>query len=69
MFYLGSGYNDGMIPVSSAQWGTFRGTEYGSWWSYGVDHLDMVNMNPNGVNFDVVGGYVKLVKDLKAKGY
>ncbi len=69
MFYLGSGYNDGMIPVSSAKWGTFRGTEYGSWWSYGVDHLDMVNMNPNGVNFDVVGGYVKLVKDLKAKGY
>jgi triacylglycerol lipase len=69
MWLLGAGFNDGLVPVSSAQWGTFRGVEAGYWWTYGVDHLDMVNINPKGVNFDVVGGWVKLVKDLKAKGY
>ena len=69
MWLLFAGYNDGLVPVNSAKWGTFRGTEFGSWWSYGVDHIDMVNLNPNGVSFDVIGEWVSLVQDLKNRGY
>jgi len=69
MWLLFAGYNDGLVPVNSAKWGTFRGTEFGSWWSYGVDHIDMVNLNPNGVSFDVIGEWVELVQNLKNKGY
>jgi triacylglycerol lipase len=69
MWLLWAGFNDGLVSNNSAKWGTFRGTEFGSWWSHGVDHLDMVNLNPNGVSFDVVGGYVNIVTGLKSKGY
>jgi triacylglycerol lipase len=69
MWLLLKGYSDGLVTDDSAKWGYFRGIEFGSWWSYGVDHLDMVNLNPNGVSFDVVGGYVNIVKGLKSKGY
>jgi triacylglycerol lipase len=69
MWLLFAGFNDGLVTDDSAKWGYFRGTEFGSWWSHGVDHLDMVNLNSNGVSFDVVGGYVNIVKGLKSKGY
>ncbi len=69
IFYLGGGYNDGLVPVESAKWGKYLGTQAGAWWSVGVNHLDEVNLAPNGSSFDAVSYWVKLVKDLKAKGY
>lgn len=65
---IGGGYNDGLVPEYSAQWGTFLGADFGYWWTYGIDHVDCVNVNPNGVNFDVIGTYVNFVKILKSKG-
>jgi triacylglycerol lipase len=65
---LGGGFNDGLVPLYSAKWGTFLGADFGYWWTYGLDHIDCVNINPNGVNFDVIGTYVNFAKKLKAKG-
>jgi triacylglycerol lipase len=66
---IGGGFNDGLVPEYSAKWGTYLGADFGYWWTYGIDHVDAVNINPNGVNFDVIGTYVNFVKKLKAKGY
>jgi triacylglycerol lipase len=65
---IGGGHNDGLVPEYSAKWGTYLGTDFGYWWTYGIDHVDTVNINPNGVNFDVIGTYVNFVQILKAKG-
>ncbi|MDA8141641.1 MAG: hypothetical protein M0036_23605 [Desulfobacteraceae bacterium] len=69
IYYLGGGGNDGLVPVESAKWGTYLGTQTGPWWSAGVNHLDEVNLAPNGTSFDAVGYWVKLVQNLKAKGF
>lgn len=69
IFYLGGGYNDGLVPVESAKWGTYLGTQSGPWWSVGVNHLDEVNMAPNGSAFDAVSYWVKVVQGLKSKGF
>ncbi|MGL4368070.1 MAG: alpha/beta hydrolase, partial [Spirochaetota bacterium] len=64
------GANDGVVSVNSAKWGTFRGTQSGAWWCFGVSHL-----NATGQFFGVTPGfsapdfYVSVVKDLKSKGY
>jgi len=64
------GANDGVVAESSAKWGTFRGTNSGAWWCFGVSHL-----NATGQFFGVTPGFsaadyfVGIVKDLKAKGY
>ena len=64
------GDNDGVVAVSSAKWGNFRGTESGAWWCYGVSHL-----NATGQFFGVTPGfsaadfYVNIIKELKTKGY
>ncbi|MGD0022578.1 MAG: hypothetical protein ABSC54_09785 [Smithellaceae bacterium] len=68
-FYLGGGLGDGLVQVSSAQWGTYLGTQMGPWYSQGLNHLDAVNIAPYGAKWDAVGYWVQLVKNLKAKGY
>lgn len=64
------GDNDGVVAVSSAQWGNFRGVISGAWWSGGVDHVNMVNhffgITPG---FDAPQFYVDVVADLKNRGY
>ena len=64
------GANDGLVSVESAKWGNFRGVLKGSWWSPGVDHLNLVNqlfgVTPG---FDAKGFYVDMVSDLKSRGY
>lgn len=64
------GANDGLVSVNSAKWGTFRGTEDGSWYSAGVDHLNIVGM-PFGLTpgFDRDEFYIDLVSELKGWGY
>ncbi len=64
------GDNDGLVSVSSAKWGNFRGVISGSWWSGGVDHLNIVNqffgITPG---FDAPEFYIDMVEDLKNKGF
>ncbi len=64
------GDNDGLVAVSSAKWGNFRGVISGAWWSGGVDHINMVNhffgITPG---FDAPQFYVNTVADLKKRGY
>ena len=64
------GDNDGVVPVASAKWGNFRGTNSGAWWCFGVSHL-----NATGQFFGVTPGFsapiffTDIVKDLKARGF
>ena len=64
------GANDGLVSVTSAQWGTFRGIMAGNVLCPGVDHLTAINqlfgITPG---FDALGFYTSLVSDLRAKGY
>jgi len=64
------GENDGLVSVSSAKWGNFRGVIEGAWWSGGVDHLNIVNqffgVTPG---FDAPQFYIDMVSDLKEKGF
>jgi triacylglycerol lipase len=64
------GANDGLVSVTSAQWGNFRGTEDASWYSAGCDHLNIVDQlfgfTPG---FSAADFYVSLAADLKARGY
>ena len=61
---------DGLVAVTSAKWGNFRGTIEGAWWAGGVDHLNMVNqlfgVTPG---FDSPAFFVGMVQDLKSRGY
>ena len=64
------GDNDGLVSVTSAKWGNFRGVIEGDWWSGGVDHLNIVGqlfgVTPG---FDAPDFFVGIVKDLKNRGY
>ncbi len=64
------GANDGLVSVTSAKWGVFRGVIEGDWWSGGVDHLNIVNqffgVTPG---FDAPEFYIDMVSDLKDKGF
>jgi triacylglycerol lipase len=64
------GDNDGLVSITSAKWGNYRGVQEGSWYSAGVDHLNIVDqvfgITPG---FDAPGFYVNLVSDLKSRGY
>jgi triacylglycerol lipase len=64
------GANDGLVSVSSAKWGNFRGTEDASWYSAGCDHLNMVGqlfgVTPG---FDAPEFFVDIVSELKDWGY
>jgi len=64
------GENDGLVAVSSAKWGNYRGCIEGAWWSGGVDHLNIVNqffgITPG---FDAPQFYIDVVSDLKNRGY
>ena len=65
---LGGGLGDGLVQESSAKWGNYLGLQQGPWYSKGLNHFDAVNIN-KGATWDAVGYWVKMVKDLKAKGY
>jgi triacylglycerol lipase len=68
LYYEGD--NDGLVSVTSAKWGNFRGVIEGAWWAGGVDHLNIVNqffgITPG---FDAPQFYIDMVSDLKNKGY
>lgn len=64
------GANDGLVSITSAQWGNFRGTEDASWYSAGCDHFNMVGqlfgVTPG---FDAPEFFVDIVSELKGWGY
>jgi len=68
LYYEGA--NDGLVSVTSAKWGNFRGIEDGALWSGGVDHLNMVDqlfgITPG---FDAPDFMVGVVSDLKDRGF
>jgi triacylglycerol lipase len=66
------GDNDGVVSVSSAKWGNFRGViDGGSWsWLGGLNHLGAVGLltvlTPG---YDAPKHFVNVAADLKARGY
>ncbi|MBQ7774833.1 MAG: triacylglycerol lipase [Lachnospiraceae bacterium] len=62
------GANDGLVSVTSAQWGEFMGVISAK--HQGVSHGDMIDlMRRNIKGFDVSEFYVKLFEELKRKGF
>jgi len=64
LIYLHSGDNDGMVPVSSAPWGDYRGT-------IPADHFDEIGqvLGITGPNFDHLDFYLGVVRDLAVAGH
>lgn len=63
LIYLEAGDNDGMVPVSSAPWGDYRGT-------VPADHFDEIGqmLGVTGPNFDHEAFYLQVVRDLAGAG-
>jgi triacylglycerol lipase len=63
------GSNDGLVSEESAKWGNFLGTiKTGG--RKGISHGDMIDLQRRNIkDFDVREFYVKIVSDLKARGY
>ncbi len=62
------GANDGLVSVTSAQWGNYLGLISAK--KQGVSHGDMIDlMRRNIKDFDVSEFYVKLFEELKKKGF
>ncbi|MBP0966447.1 MAG: triacylglycerol lipase [Oscillospiraceae bacterium] len=63
------GPNDGLVSVDSMKWGeSFRFVEPGG--KRGITHGDVIDLNRENIKgFDVREFYVKLVSDLKARGF
>lgn len=58
--------NDGLVPVQSAKWGTYRGEPSYPWTASGLDHLQISNSIWSGQTwFDVEGFFLKLAKEAK----
>jgi triacylglycerol lipase len=63
----GDGANDGLVQVSSAKWGNYRGTLTG--W-FGVNHLSEIGLlELPVVGYDPPTQFVNIAADLKARGY
>ncbi|WP_343208756.1 triacylglycerol lipase [Anaerolentibacter hominis] len=63
------GENDGLVAVPSAQWGDYRGL-FTSSGRRGISHGDMIDLKREDYKgFDVTETYVKIVSELKEKGF
>ena len=64
LIYLAAGENDGIVPVSSAPWGEYRGT-------VPADHFDEVGqlLGVTGPNFDHEEFYLQIARDLASGGH
>lgn len=69
MRLAGAPQNDGLVSVTSAKWGEFKET-FVSTSGHGVSHGDMIDLKREDYRgFDVIEAYVKMVAELKDKGY
>jgi triacylglycerol lipase len=65
------GDNDGLVSITSAQWGNFRGVFAGNSLSSGINHMAAVGMFfglPPIPGFDCRDHFVSIVSDLKKRG-
>lgn len=64
------GDNDGLVSVTSAKWGNFRGVIDGGWWSWlgGVNHIAAVGLFSVTAGYDAPTHFVNVVADLKNRG-
>ena len=61
--------NDGLVTVDSAKWGEFRGV-FRSTSRRGVSHGDLVDMDREDyAGFNVLDTYLKIVAELKERGF
>jgi triacylglycerol lipase len=61
LFYGLGGSNDGIVPLNSQKWGTWKGTPDDYWYATGIDHLQATNFEWSGQNFyDVTGHYLTM---------
>ncbi|MCM1090778.1 MAG: triacylglycerol lipase [Butyrivibrio sp.] len=62
------GDNDGLVSVASASWGNYLGLVKAD--REGISHADMIDLTHKDIRgFDVSEFYVKLLADLKEKGF
>ncbi len=65
----GAAGNDGLVTETSARWGNFRGT-FTSTGRRGISHGDMIDLKREDYKgFDVLEEYIRIVQDLKNRGY
>jgi triacylglycerol lipase len=67
IYYGLGGSNDGVVPLTSQKWGTWKGEPSSKWYATGIDHLQATNFEWSGQNyFDVNGWYLNIAKTAKA---
>jgi len=67
LYYGLGGDNDGVVPLSSQSWGTWKGSPSAKWFATGIDHLQATNFEWSGQTyFDVQGWYLGIAKNAKA---
>ena len=63
------GENDGLVSVESAKWGEFRGV-FSNQRLRGISHGDIIDLTRQDYrSFDVLETYVRIVAELKEKGF
>ena len=66
---VSSPVNDGLVCENSAKWGEYRGL-FSPKGMKGISHGDMIDLQRKDIKgFDIVETYVKIVNDLKNKGF
>ena len=67
LYYGLGGANDGVVPLTSQKWGTYKGEAPSYWFATGIDHLQATNFEWSGQTyFDVNGWYLNIAKNAKA---
>ena len=63
------GENEGMVSVESAKWGEFKGV-FSNTRTRGISHGDIIDLKREDYkNFDVIETYVRIVEELKERGF
>ncbi len=61
--------NDGLVAVSSAKWGAFKGV-FENTKKRGLSHGDMIDLKREDIKgFDILEKYVQIVEELKNRGF
>jgi triacylglycerol lipase len=64
LFYGQGTSNDGIVPLSSQKWGTWKGGPDTYWYATGIDHLQATNFEWGGqFYYDVNAYYLKIAKN------
>jgi triacylglycerol lipase len=64
LFYGQGSANDGIVPLSSQKWGTWKGGPSTYWFATGIDHLQATNFEWGGqFYYDVNGYYLSIAKN------